>query len=323
MATNTGQEKVKKIITDRILEQLNNGVVPWRKPWIGVGSAWNRRNGKPYSIINQMLLDDVGEYATFNAISREGGKINKGSHGQYVLEWFFREYEIKDEDGNVVLDENTQEPVKRKRWHMRYEKVFNIEKDTNLKVRYNKEMVKRFDGKPIDIAEQCFNHYLKTQGIRLKHADPSQAYYAPIFDVINLPNFEQFEVPEEYYSTAFHEAAHSTGHAKRLNRLDMSAHFHTKAYGKEELVAELTSAAVCNQLGIEIDSTFMNSTAYIASWVKSIKGGEADVISASSYADKAFALILKDFIYKFHGNPKDALSVSIKNIPNIGKVFAW
>ena len=289
-----GQEKVKQIITDRIIEQLSQGVVPWRKPWVGVGGSWNRLNGKQYSLINQMLLDDVGEYATFNCIKNDGGKVNKGAKGSYVLEWFFTEYTREDKDGNTICDEDTGEPKKFKRWQMKYEKVFNIERDTNLKPRYDKKVAKLYDGEPIEVAENCLMHYIKTQKIKLVHAESDRAYYSLLSDSIHLPTKKQFKVMEEYYSTAFHESAHSTGHSSRLDRIE-STRFGSKKYGKEELVAELTSAAVCNTLGIEVDVTFKNSASYIDNWVKAIKGGEADIISASAFADKAYALILDGF----------------------------
>lgn len=297
-----GQEKVKQIITDRIIEQLNNGVVPWRKPWVGLGGSWNRRNGKQYSLINQMLLDDVGEYATFNCIKNDGGKINKGAKESYVLEWFFTEYTKQDEDGKtiteIVIDDNHNEvevPKKFKRWQMKYEKVFNIERDTNLKPKYDKTDAKLYDGEPIEVAENCFMHYINKQNIKLVHAKSDRAYYSLTSDSIHLPTKKQFKVMEEYYSTAFHESAHSTGHSSRLDRIE-SARFGSAKYGKEELVAELTSAAVCNTLGIEVESTFKNSASYIDNWVKAIKGGKADIISASAYADKAYAMILDGFV---------------------------
>lgn len=289
-----GQEKVKQIITDRIIEQLSKGVVPWHKPWVGLGGSWNRRNGKQYSLINQMLLDDVGEYATFNCIKNDGGKINKGAKGSYVLEWFFTEYTKEDEDGNTICDDETGEPKMYKRWTMKYEKVFNIEKDTNLKPRYDKKDAKQYDGEPIEVAENCLMNYIKSQKVKLVHAESDRAYYSLLKDTIHLPTKKQFKVMEEYYSTAFHESAHSTGHPTRLDRIE-SARFGSEKYGREELVAELTSAAVCNTLGIEVDSTFKNSASYIDNWVKAIKGGKADIISASAFADKAYAMILDGF----------------------------
>lgn len=312
----SGQAKVAEIITNRILEQLENGVVPWHKPWIGTNAAWNRRNGKPYALINQMLLGCTGEYATFNAIAKEGGHVNKGAKASYALEFFRIDRQAKDEDGNLIIDEDTGEPMTRTFWGKRYEKVFNIE-DTDLEPKYHQEDLHNFDGEPIDIAQQCFDHYIGKQGITLSHRDKGRAYYSPGKDIINLPDFDQFKVVEEYYSTAFHEAAHSTGHKSRLDRLDRPAAKGSTEYGKEELVAELTSAAVCNILGIEIESTFDNSAAYIDNWTKAIKGGEADIISASGLADKAMNMILDGFEYTEPVEEDETDVVTIKNATGV------
>lgn len=72
----------------------------------------------------------------------------------------------------------------------------------------------------------------------------------------------------EYYSTAFHEAVHSTGHASRLNRLEATAHFGNEEYSKEELVAEIGAAALVSLAGLESRSSFKNSAAYIQHWLK-------------------------------------------------------
>ena len=37
------KKSVYEIITERIIEQLENGVIPWQKPWTGTHSgAYNR-----------------------------------------------------------------------------------------------------------------------------------------------------------------------------------------------------------------------------------------------------------------------------------------
>jgi len=71
----------------------------------------------------------------------------------------------------------------------------------------------------------------------------ARAYYRPAIDLVNVPAIRYFESGEEYYSTLFHELAHSTGHAKRLNREGVNevAAFGTAIYSKEELIAETLS----------------------------------------------------------------------------------
>lgn len=79
---------VYEMVTNRIIEQLEKGVVPWQKPWTGVRSgAYNRISKKPYSLLNQMLLFHKGEYATFNQWKNLGGHIKKGSKSEIVVFW--------------------------------------------------------------------------------------------------------------------------------------------------------------------------------------------------------------------------------------------
>ena len=90
---------VYEMVTARIIEQLEQGIIPWHKPWTGTAGAWSRSTGRPYSLLNQWLMP-AGEYATFNQIKKEGGKVKKGEHG-YPLT-FFKSTPIKEtrEDGD-------------------------------------------------------------------------------------------------------------------------------------------------------------------------------------------------------------------------------
>ena len=96
----------------------------------------------------------------------------------------------------------------------------------------------------------------------------------------------------EYYSTAFHELAHSTGHQRRLNRLRATAHFGNESYSKEELVAEIAAAALMNHTGLETGSTFRNSAAYIQSWLSALRNDKRLIVTASGAASKAFDYII-------------------------------
>jgi antirestriction protein ArdC len=96
---------------------------------------------------------------------------------------------------------------------------------------------------------------------------------------------------EERYSTAFHELAHSTGHQSRLNRLRTTARFGSESYSREELVAEITAAALVNHIGIETKGTFRNSAAYIQNWLTALRNDKRLIVSASGMASKAFEYI--------------------------------
>ncbi len=272
---------VYEMVTDRIIEQLNNGIIPWEKPWTGTAGAWSRATGKPYSLINQMLLRNEGEYATFKQIQEAGGKVRKGEHGKQVVFWKMVKTEIE-------VDGEKQEKLVPM---LRYYTVFNINQCEGIEQKFNKEEV-ALNFVPVEEADRILNEYLTREAIDLEHTKSDEAYYSPITDKIHLPLQEQFKSIEEYYGVAFHEVAHSTGHHSRLNRIKTIASFGSEEYSKEELVAELTSSAILHSCGIETAKTFRNSTAYIQSWIKALKNDTRMIVYASSQADKSYNMII-------------------------------
>jgi len=132
----------------------------------------------------------------------------------------------------------------------------------------------------------------------------SQRFFVPFYhktyercyrvgsNVVVMPEMKQFNSMAEYYSTAFHELIHSTGHNTRMNRLDSTAFFGSEAYSKEELIAEIGDAALLNHTGLEISGSFRNSAAYIQSWLLALRNDKRMIVSASSKAEKAVQLIL-------------------------------
>ena len=266
------------MVTARILEQLEKGVIPWNKPWTGTNGAYSRATGKNYSLLNQWLMPS-GEYATYNQIKKEGGKVLKGAKGYQVV--FFKPQPIEQTDSTTGEKTIKYIPL------LKYFTVFQIGVQTEgTEVKHTKESR---EIKPLSDLEQIKDDYLKRTGVKFRNVAQDRAYYSPLGDSITLPLMEQFENIEEYYSTAFHEMAHSTGHPSKMN--DIAA-FGSDDYGKEELVAEITASAVLNECGIETKGTFRNSTAYIQNWKESIKADVKLVVHASSKAQKAYEMIM-------------------------------
>ena len=143
-----------------------------------------------------------------------------------------------------------------------------------------------------EAAEQIICDYLKASGVKMEHQEGDRAFYRPSTDSITLPHMAQFSATAEYYSTAFHELTHSTGHAKRLNRLEKTAFFGSEAYSKEELIAEIGASALVNVAGLETAKSFRNSTAYIQNWLTALRNDKRFIVSASGKAEKAVGLIL-------------------------------
>ncbi len=283
---------IYEAVTNRMIEQLESGIIPWERPWTGVTSgAIKHKTGKPYSLINQLMLGDEGEYLSFLECKKAGGSIRTGAKSRMVVFFKFQPYAKQDADGNIVLDGDGNMII-RTRPILRYSSVFHINDCEGIAPKWEG------DSKPKEIesdanAESVLADYLKRSGVTLHNVKQNKAYYSPLSDSITLPLKSQFAKPGEYYSTAFHEATHSTGHQTRLNRFTVSSSvFGDEDYSREELVAEIGAAAILHELGIETDSTFRNSSAYVQSWLKALRNDTRMIVTAAGRAEKAARLIL-------------------------------
>lgn len=267
-------------VTDRIIAQMERGIIPWNKPWIACGcQAVSHVSGKPYSLLNQMMLGKAGEYLTFKQVQAEGGKVKKGEKSSMVVFWKWIEHK----------DEETEEVKKIP--FLRYFNVFHIDQCEGIEAKWAGEPLNEHASAD-EAAEQIMADYLSRSGVKLTNESGDRAYYQPSTDCITLPLREQFAQTAEYYGTAFHEMVHSTGHESRLNRLEKLAFFGSESYSKEELVAEIGSAALVNHVGLETSDSFKNSAAYVQNWLKALQNDKKLIVSASSKAEKAVGLIL-------------------------------
>ena len=303
---------VYEMVTDRIIAELEKGNIPWHKPWIRPtcstvwstvkvdvdppSCAYSRSTGKPYSLLNQMLLGKAGEWATFKQISEAGGQVRKGEKSSLVVFWKF----VESKRINAAGEEETERiPM------LRYYNVFHVETQAegiSPKARPVTETVSiptgktksEFEWDAIEAADEVVRQYLAHSGVTHRDVEGDRAFYRPSTDSIETPTKGQFKAPAEYYSTLFHEITHSTGHHSRLDRFSAAGShaFGSDNYSKEELVAELGAAALVNFLGIESKATFRNSAAYIQSWLSQLKNDSKLIVSASGRAEKAVTYIL-------------------------------
>lgn len=274
---------VYEMVTERIIKQLEQGTIPWQKPWGGVrGGAFNRVSKRPYSLINQLSLQHRGEYCTFRQWKDLGGHIKKGAKAEMVVFWKIIDVEEKNDKGEI---EKKKLPL------LRYYNVFHISQVEGvepLKEKLNTEI------EPIEEADRIIKNYVDREQLVFNECKSNEAYYAPLIDTVVVPLKEQFMNTSEWYGTTFHELTHSTGSKNRLNRLETSnlASFGSETYSKEELVAEIGSASIFNYLGIETEGTFNNSASYIESWLQVLRNDNKFIVSASSKAEKAVNYIL-------------------------------
>ena len=267
-------------ITNRIINEMEGGVIPWQKPWVASGGCVSYATGKPYSLLNQMLLGRAGEYATYQQVQAAGGYVRRGEKAHMVVFWKWLEKE----------DEETGEMKSIP--FLRYYNVFHIDQCEGVAAKHTTETAFP-DGAAADEAAQgIIADYLNRESVKLTHQEGDRAFYRPATDEIVLPLLRQFHSTAEYYSTAFHEITHSTGHEKRLNRLEKIAFFGSDAYSKEELVAEIGAAALVSHAGLETSSSIRNNAAYIQNWLSVLKDDKRFIVSAAGKAEKAVQLIL-------------------------------
>ena len=267
--------KVYEYVTDRIIKQLEQGTIPWRRPWQG-GEPINYVTRKPYRGVNRLLLPG-GEYLTWNQIHARGGSVKKGATAYMVV--FYKSYtrvdEMEDEGETLVNIKPT--------FVLRYYKVFALGDVTGIESRI---LPVNNDFEPIAAAEKIVAGY--KDGPIIEHSDTGRAFYRPSDDIINIPDPKQFDSDAEYYSTLFHEMIHSTGHRSRLDRFkeQKSAAFGSQDYSKEELVAEIGAAMLCGACHIE-NRTIENSAAYIKSWLERLRNDKTLIVTAAGKAQTA------------------------------------
>ncbi len=277
-----------EIITNRIMEKLEQGVVPWQRPW-RITKPKNLISGKEYRGINILMLGlenySCSHWATFKQIRKLGGSVNKGTKGTPIVFWNWvprknRKASSTSEDSQ---QENDGELNERMVPLLRCYRVFNLKQTSGIEIPVEE---KGANIKPIDTCESITNQMPDPPLVTLDGGN--RAFYRSLTDSVHLPMPRSFKSAEEYYSTLFHELVHSTGHPKRLNRsgIEEPSRFGSESYSKEELIAEIGSAFLCGQTGIE-KQTIDNSTSYISGWLKALKDDKKLVIIAAALAQKA------------------------------------
>jgi len=275
-------------ITDAIIDKLEQGIVPWRKPWNDTGLPRSLITKRPYKGINVFLLGSLNYelpyFLSFNQLKNIGGSVRKNEKANLVV--FYKWLGAKDEEGNIVLDSKgrpKQIPM------LRYYYVFNVEQCSGIDKKHIPEIPKR-QFSPIKKAEEIFNDMPYRPRTEYKG---SMACYYPSTDMIKMPSLDSFRSDEEIYSTLFHEMVHSTGHKSRLDRKGVTgqASFGSEQYSQEELVAEMGAAFLCAEAGIE-NTTISNSAAYISNWLGKLRNDKRLVVIAAGAAQKACDYIL-------------------------------
>ncbi len=273
---------VYDLINARIIELLSQQLIPWHRPWNTQSNyPKNLVSKKPYRGINVWLTAchnySSPYWVTFKQATELGGHVRKGMKSTPVIY-----FQMLDKVDTTEEGANGKIPL------LRYYSVFNSEQCEGITVPDPITSASIFD--PIQKSETI---------IACMPAKPliqhlgNKATYNVRTDTVTLPPPAAFAVAEEYYCTAYHELIHSTMAEHRLNRkASVQLHkFGDEEYSKEELVAEMGASFLCGHSGIE-NTTIENSAAYLAGWLKALKGDRTLLVHAAALAQKAADYIL-------------------------------
>jgi len=289
-STGTGKNLYREI-TDKIVLELEQGIVPWVRPWrSGVGSASlslpkNALTKRSYSGINIILLwsalDERGfaspHWLTFKQALELGGSVRKGEKGTSV---YYADKFIPEKERQRARDDGTDPATIH--FLKRYT-VFNAEQCDGLSADLRIPRPLLPDCQTIPHAEAL----IAATGADFR-VGGNEAFYVPSQDFIRIPHQSAFADQINYYRTAFHELGHWTGHASRLAR-DLSSGFGSGGYAREELVAEMATAFVCASLGIV---PTVRHADYIGNWLQALREEPRAIFRAASQASKAADFIL-------------------------------
>jgi antirestriction protein ArdC len=262
-------------VTASIIAQLEAGAVPWTRPWktFKPGSGVlpiNAITGRAYSGVNIPILWGAAskhgfathQWMTFRQSLAAGGHVRKGERGTVVV--FTKQISISDE-------EDDPETISILRTYA----VFNIAQIDDITDRL---FVQDIGPEPLAVAEA----FVKKTGASIRTGG-NQAIYIPSADIIRTPSLSSFNDAGSYYATLLHELGHWTAHPTRLDR-DLSNRFGTRAYAAEELIAELTSAFLCAELGIRGE---LRHAGYIQDWISLLSDDNRAIFTASTRASAA------------------------------------
>ncbi len=301
---------VYAVITDRIIQALETGTVPWRMPWRKIRPT-SLATGANYRGINRFMLElatQINGYSspywlTFRQALAQGGNVKKGEKGWPCI--FFKTFDKDDvaETGDTQDETKDGDHPSRRRAIARYFTVFNLDQCEGITAPALPD-VAPFN--PIEACESIVTGF-ESRGPAI-HMGGNQACYIPSRDRVEIPLPQQFASPEDFYSTLYHELAHASGHPMRLGRFETTAAvaaFGSRSYSEEEMIAEMTAAFLCAEAGIS-PPTLDQQASYIKGWLSRLRDDSRAVVTAAAQAQKA-----SDFILGISGHNTQPVSTEV------------
>ena len=283
---------VYEAVTKEITSHLQNGVIPWRKQWRTAGPQvpTNFVTGKAYRGCNTLLLawtnHTTDQWLTYKQAQSIGAQVRKGEKSRSIVFW-----SIARKDGETTNTETgaTESTESRYSFAKTYN-VFNVDQCDGIP-----QALPIADTAPFDreaAADAIVSDYFARAGAPTLRHGGDRAFYAPLTDLIQVPEFSAFESADGYYSTLFHEMTHSTVDARRLGSDLRAKKFGDRDYAREELIAEFGAAFLCGESGVSNERGIANSAAYIAHWLKALENDQTLAVRAAQMAQRCADYIL-------------------------------
>ncbi len=290
------KHNVYEQVTNRIIELLEQGVVPWKSPYLStVGYPRNFATGKYYSGINIFLLAGLryasSYFLTYLQAQELGGNVRKGERGAMVVKYGTYIKEAEGTDSEAAAEEE--------RRYLKTYTVFNASQINGIDFPKPEALSEFTPSEKCDRARQIVAGMPQRPEIKEGFA---LAFYSPSSDTIHMPERSYFANDEAYHSTLFHELIHSTGHSSRLARRSLMENKGInvngearKVYAEEELVAEMGAAFLNAEAGI-LEAEVENSAAYLQGWIDALKFKDAKgwIVKVAGEAQKGAGFCLSN-----------------------------
>ena len=275
-----------QVLTDQIIQALEESVDSWKCPWnrLVAGPPINMVSKKQYRGINRLVLNLAANllgsstFATYKQWKEKDRQVKKGEKGHKIC--FFKTLEYSDPDESGEDEEKTKSiPMIR---------ISTVFAESQLEDYVPPPVEERTN--QVELQESVEN-LIKTLEIKVENRYRNSAFYRPSEDFINMPLMEDFvgtetsSPTESYYATLLHECVHWTKHSSRCDR-KLTGNFGSAEYAKEELVAELGSAFLAQDLGVSTELR-EDHVQYLNSWLTALKGDKKYIFKASAMAQKA------------------------------------
>ena len=298
------QKQIREEITKRIVEALEKGVKPWRRPWSiskNTGRPANIIGGRLYQGINPLLLElhslrfnlRSKWWGTFRQWSDLGCFVKKrpenveaGQWGASVILWkpFTKTVRAKD----------TGEEEEQDFLMMRYFTVFNADQVEGRVAEKFQVHDEPANGNILPDFAPAEELIAATQA-DIRHGGDRAFYRRPLpegswpnhtdGDYICLPPKHRFNPVNAYYETALHELGH-------WSEVRTGWKHSQEGYAMGELAAEIAASYLSTELGVPQGESLENHAAYLEAWLTAMKDDPSYIFKASTQASKVADYLL-------------------------------